>query len=168
MIVSDCVKPSKYQNIFDFTIRLYYSCHTFGWCKHEVISHGGSPLAVGYISVQSFGLNFILSNLWIQLLNIVLHWPADAVCVFAIVALRAVVDVVKHNNTGDEVHCLAWWKEVQVGPAVPSSVTIAGMTRSRSNSIHSLKDQFTQQWKLCHCQPICMWKFELIWIVAKE
>lgn len=50
---------------------------------------------------------------------------------FAIVALCAVVDVVKHNNTGDEVHCLARRKEVQVGPAVPSPVTIAGMTGSR-------------------------------------
>lgn len=50
---------------------------------------------------------------------------------FAIVALCAAVDVVKHNNAGDEVDCLARWKEVQVGPAVASTVTIAGMKGSR-------------------------------------
>lgn len=44
---------------------------------------------------------------------------------FAIVALRAVVDVVKDDNTSSEVHRLARRKEVQVGPTVPSPVTIA-------------------------------------------
>lgn len=45
---------------------------------------------------------------------------------FAIVPLGSVVDVVKHNHTGDEVDHFARREEVQVGPAVPSSVTVAG------------------------------------------
>ncbi len=50
---------------------------------------------------------------------------------FAIVALCAIADVVKHNHTGNEVDSLARWKEIQVGPAVPSPVSIAGVTGSR-------------------------------------
>lgn len=50
---------------------------------------------------------------------------------FAIMPLCAVVDVVKHNYTGNKVHCLPSWEEVQVGPAVSPPVTIAGMTKSR-------------------------------------
>lgn len=50
---------------------------------------------------------------------------------FAIVALCAVVDVIKDDDTSGEVQRLARWKEVQVGPTVPSSVTIAGMAGSR-------------------------------------
>lgn len=42
-------------------------------------------------------------------------------------ALRAVVYVVEHNNTGYEVYCLPCGEEVQIGPAVPPPVTIAGV-----------------------------------------
>lgn len=66
--------------------------------------------------------------------DIPFHLPADTIGVFAIVPLRAVVYVVKHNNTGYEVHCLARRKEVQVGPAIPSPVTISGITGSRWHS----------------------------------
>lgn len=52
----------------------------------------------------------------------------------AIVALCAVVDVVKHNDAGNEVHSLACREEVQVGSAVPSPVTIADTTESGRHS----------------------------------
>lgn len=59
------------------------------------------------------------------------HLPADAIGVFAIVPLCAVVYVVKHDNAGYEVHRLPRWKEVQVGPAIPPPVTISGIIGSR-------------------------------------
>lgn len=48
-----------------------------------------------------------------------------------VVALRAVVDVIEHDDAGDEVHGLARGKEVQVGPPVPPPVTIAGRSGLR-------------------------------------
>lgn len=54
-----------------------------------------------------------------------------------IVPLSAVVDVVKHDNAGDEEHCLARWKEVQVVPAVAAPVTIAGRAGSRRHLCQS-------------------------------
>lgn len=49
----------------------------------------------------------------------------------SIVSLRAVFDVVKHNNTGDKVDGLACGEEVQVGPAVTSTVAIAEVQQLR-------------------------------------
>lgn len=53
---------------------------------------------------------------------------------FEIVALCAVVDVVEHDDAGDEVHGLAGRQEVQVGPAVSSPVAVASATESRRHS----------------------------------
>lgn len=50
---------------------------------------------------------------------------------FSVVALCAVVDVVKHNDTGNEVNSFARRKEVHVGPAVPSSIPIADVSELR-------------------------------------
>lgn len=44
---------------------------------------------------------------------------------FAVVTLRPVVDVIEHDDAGDEVHRLACGQEVQVGPTVPPPVTVA-------------------------------------------
>ena len=44
----------------------------------------------------------------------------------AVVALGAGVDVVQHHHAGDEVHGLPRRQQVQVGPAVSASVTVAG------------------------------------------
>lgn len=59
------------------------------------------------------------------------HRPANAVRVFAVVALRALVDVVEDHHAGNEVKRLARRQEVQVGPTVSPPVAVAVMLGSR-------------------------------------
>lgn len=88
-------------------------------------------------------------------LNNSLNSPSDTVCVFAVMSLCLVADMIQNHHARNKINRFSRRQKVKVCSTVPSPVTIAGNKRIKENL---RKTMHLYKGNLIHC----VWQCEVI------